>query len=155
MRGYYGYDPYWAVVGQARQSASELFKIIQRSMPVQESTAIRTLAAQFNAARHAEQRYGGLSGNQLDSERNPKFPRRLVVWYGQSRDRPAQADEPAVFGQGFAMQPVGVYEGVGGGEVMGGAFAAQSKNSPNLFYGLGFERVAEPWLIILPDQYTP
>lgn len=153
MRGYYGYHP-WTIVGQARQSASDLFKNLQRSMPMQESAAIRRLAAQFNAARHAERRYGGLSGKQLDPEENPQFPRRLVVWYGHSRDRPMDPAAP-IFGQGFAMQPVGVFEGVGGIEIMHGAFAAQSKASPNLFYGLGFERVAEPWLIILPDQYTP
>ena len=158
MHGYYGYgyDPYWTIVGQARQSASEIFNLIQRSLPTQESAVVRRLAVQFNAARQAEARYGGLSGKQLDPEENPRFPRRLVLWYGQSRDRPLARDMPPEFGQGSAMEPVGVFESPDANfEPIWFPLQVAARVEPNIFHALGFERVPEPMMIIVADQYTP
>jgi hypothetical protein len=137
MNGYYGYG-YAPLVGAA-PTASQLFATIQSAMTTRE---VRGLVKQFNAARAAEGKYGGLSGAQLDPERNPNFPRRVVVWHGINR-------KSGGYSTGYPLYPIGVFEYVAG-NLEGLAFAldyAAGHPDSEGIYGIGFERVSEPLLL--------
>ena len=141
MNGYYGYG-YGPFVGAA-PTASQLFATIQRAMKTQE---VRGLVKQFNAAQAAENSYGGLSGAQLDSDRNPNFPRCLVVWYGLNR-------KGGGYSTGYPLEPIGVFETRPGYlEALAFAldYAASHPHSEGI-YGFGFERVPEPFLLYPRD----
>jgi hypothetical protein len=144
MNGYYGYGGYYGPFVGAAPTASQLFATLQQAMTSQD---VRSLIKQFNATRQAEGRYGGLSGAQLDPERNPNFPRRLVIWHGINRTR-----------EGYPLAPIGVFEENPRGSFESLAFALEdAANKPGAdiqyggrsIYGFGFERVPEP-LIIYP-----
>lgn len=143
MNGYYGYYGYGygPFVGAApTPTASQLFAAIQQAMRTGQD--VRGLVRQFNATRTAEGRYGGLSGAQLDPERNPNFPRRLVVWSGISR----KSGGPF----GYPLAPIGVFEARDIEAIESLSFAlddaANSQNSESI-YGLGFEGFPEPYML--------
>ena len=135
MNGYYGYGPFVGAPATTA-TASQIFATLQRAMTSQD---VRSLAQQFNAARKAEGRYGGLSGAQLDPERNPKFPRRLVIWHGINRTP-----------DGYPLAPLGVFEEYQRGNFESLAFALEdaSRADQQSLYAIGFERVPEPMMIV-------
>src|SRR5512135_283416 len=144
MYGHYGYG-YSPFVGAA-PSASQIFAQLQQAMTSQD---VRSLAQQFNAARRAEGRYGGLSGEQLNPERNPNYPRRLVIWHGINRTS-----------EGYPLYPIGVFETSRAGTFESLAFALDDASRASAaqpraieyggiqIYAFGFEGVAEPLMIL-------
>ena len=131
MRGYYGYyPPYWARIGQATPKASEIFKMIQLRLPTQINAVIRPLANQFNEARRVER-------SDWDMH---CFPRRWVIWYGQSADS----------GPGSAFKPIGVFQGYQRDSLQALLeLAFQQPGRKSLaFFAIGFENDALPLAIL-------